>query len=57
MGRINTGSLSFWGITIILGNLLLAGITTALQVPSVEERLLVGKVIGFELILILNLLM
>ena len=57
MGRINTGSLSFWGITIILGNLLLAGITTALQIPSVEERLLVGKVIGFELILILNLSM
>ena len=40
-----------------MGNLLLAGITTALHVPSVEERLLVGKVIGFELILILNLLM
>ena len=57
MGRINTGSLSFWGITIILGNLLLAGIMTALHVPSIEERLLVGKVIGFELILILNLLM
>ena len=44
----------FLGIIIILGNLLLAGFTTALHIPSEEERSLVGKFIGIELIFILN---
>ena len=56
LGRINCGSMSFWGIIIILGNLLLAGFTTALHIPSEEERSLVGKFIGIELIFILNFL-
>jgi hypothetical protein len=55
-GRINSESMSFGGIIIILGNLLLAGLTTALHISSVDERLLVGKFIGIELILSLNFL-
>ena len=56
LGRINWGSISFRGIIIILGNLFLARFTTALHIPSEEERSLVGKFIGIELIFILNFL-